>query len=116
MIGDSYLPLFAFLVLLALLLPAAIAARERKVSARWGIPIAILLAALILSGYLIMAFTYAFMASFFDHFEPSIAQGALRLLAGEQAFSNPTDAAQYASIYDLTPTCTMLCLLRPGQR
>jgi len=58
----------------------------------------IALAVVIIAWYLLMAFAYARAPSFLDHFEPSIALGALRVLAGEQAFHDPQNAAQYASI------------------
>jgi len=62
---------------------------------RWMIALAVV----IIAWYLLMAFAYARAPSFLDHFEPSIALGALRVLAGEQAFHDPQNAAQYASIY-----------------
>jgi hypothetical protein len=97
--GNSYLPLLLFLFLIGLLLPGAIAFRHREVSSgrvrKWAIGGGILIAL----SFIVMACAYAISPSFSDHFEPSIALGALRVLAGEQAFSDPNGAAQYASIY-----------------
>lgn len=48
----------------------------------------IALAVVTIAWYLLMAFAYALAPSFLDHFEPSIALGALRVLAG--AFAGVT--------------------------
>lgn len=62
---------------------------------RWGTGLALV----VVAWYLLMAWAYALAPSFLDHFEPGIALGALRVLAGEQAFHDSQSAAQYASIY-----------------
>lgn len=62
---------------------------------RWGTGLALA----VVAWYFLMAWAYALAPSFLDHFEPSIALGALRVLAGEQAFHDSQSAAQYASIY-----------------
>jgi hypothetical protein len=96
---NSYLQLLIFLFLIGLLLPSAIALRRREISSgrlrKWAIGGAIL----ITLSFIVMACTYAISPSFSDQVEASIALGALRVLAGEQAFSDPSGAAQYALSY-----------------
>lgn len=62
---------------------------------RWGTGLALA----VVAWYFVMTWAYALAPSFLDHFEPGIALGALRVLAGEQAFHDSQRAAQYASIY-----------------
>jgi hypothetical protein len=49
--------------------------------------------------YLFLAFYYASKAGFLDHFEPSVAEGGLRVLYGIPVFHPPDAAERYCSIY-----------------
>ena len=49
--------------------------------------------------YLFLAVYYAGTAGFLDHFEPSVAEGGLRVLYGIPVFHPPDAAERYCSIY-----------------